>query len=304
VNRFPEFVRQLVTSLKASYPVLGIQRIANLLARAGLRLGTTTVRRFLKRATPYPVPTPASTATATSLARAALHTVKSRAPNHTWHIDLTIVPTGGGHWCPWLPRALAQRWPFCWWIAVVLDHFSRKLIATGIFGKQPTALEICALLDSAVGKAGRPPKYTITDQGVQFRDDYHDWCSWHGVKPRFGAIGRYGSIAIIERFMRALKQECLRRILVPYGHDALARELTSFTTWYNGFRPHEGLHGATPDEIYRGVQPAHLGPMFETRHKYPTRRRKLRARKGAPLELILAHVDGKTHLPIVGLRAA
>jgi hypothetical protein len=33
----------------------------------------------------------------------------------------------------------------------------------------------------------------------------------------------------------------------------MARELTSFTTWYNESRPHEGLHGATPDEINRGA---------------------------------------------------
>jgi hypothetical protein len=64
------------------------------------------------------------------------------------------------------------------------------------------------------------------------------------------------------------------------------------------------LHGATPDEIYRGVQPAHFGPRFETRRKYPTRRRKLRAGKGSRLELVLTHVDGKAHLPIVDLRAA
>ena len=64
-----------------------------------------------------------------------------------------------------------------------------------------------------------------------------------------------------------------------------------------------GLH-ATPDEIYRGLPPAHLGPRFETRRKYSARRSKLRARKGTHLELVLAHVDGKAHLPIVNLRAA
>jgi transposase InsO family protein len=304
VNRFPDFVRHIVTSLKTTCPILGVQRIANLLARAGLHLGRTTVRRFLRRPTPLPAPVPSPAATGATSLRISPRTVKSRAPNHAWNIDLTVVPAAGGLWCPWLPQALVQRWPFCWWTVVVLDHFSRKMIAAGLFGKQPTALEVCALLDRAVRKAGRAPKYTITDQGAQFQDDYRDWCSWHGVKPRFGAVGRYGSIAVIERFMRTLKQECCRRILVPYGRDAMARELTSFTTWYNEFRPHEGLHGATPDEIYRGVQQAHVGPRFETRRKYPTRKRKLRARKGTRLVLVLAHLDGKGHLPIVDLGAA
>ena len=104
--------------------------------------------------------------------------------------------------------------------------------------------------------------------------------------------------------MRTLKQECCRMILVPYGRDAMAQELATFTTWYNEFRPHWGLHGATPDEVYRGVQPAHLLPRFETRPKYPARRRTLRARRGVRIELVLAHLDGKAHLPIVDLRAA
>ena len=240
VNRFPDFVRHIVIRLKTTCPLLGHLRIANLLARTGLQLGATTVRRFLKTSTPPPAP--AITPAAPKEARAkSPRTVKSRAPNHTWNVDISTVPTSGGFWVPWLPWALVQRWPFCWWVAVVLDHFSRTVIAAGVWAKQPTAIEICALLDGAVRKAGRAPKYTITDQGVQFREEYLDWCSWHEVKPRFGAVGRYGSIAVLERFFRSMKQECFRRILVPYARDAVVRELDSFTTWYNEYRPHMGL---------------------------------------------------------------
>jgi len=43
-------------------------------------------------------------------------------------------------------RTLVQRWPFAWWIAVVLDHFSRAVVRVDVFRKEPTAAEICAML--------------------------------------------------------------------------------------------------------------------------------------------------------------
>lgn len=45
VNRFPEFVSYLVRRLKALCPTMGTRRIESILARAGLHLGATTVRR-------------------------------------------------------------------------------------------------------------------------------------------------------------------------------------------------------------------------------------------------------------------
>ena len=55
-----------------------------------------------------------------------VRTIISRHPNHTWHIDFTVVPTlFSGMYAPWIPFALVQQWPFCWRVAVVTDHFSR-----------------------------------------------------------------------------------------------------------------------------------------------------------------------------------
>jgi transposase len=48
VNRFPDFVRDIVGRIKATFPRLGTQRVANMLARAGLHVARTTVRRFLR----------------------------------------------------------------------------------------------------------------------------------------------------------------------------------------------------------------------------------------------------------------
>lgn len=48
VNKFPEFVRYAIRLLKALCPRMGKGKIAQLLCRAGLHLGTSTVGRVLK----------------------------------------------------------------------------------------------------------------------------------------------------------------------------------------------------------------------------------------------------------------
>jgi hypothetical protein len=48
VNKFPDFVRYIVRRLKTLCPLTGKAQIAQILARAGLHLGSTTVGRMLK----------------------------------------------------------------------------------------------------------------------------------------------------------------------------------------------------------------------------------------------------------------
>jgi len=51
----------------------------------------------------------------------------------------------------------------------------------------------------------------------------------HTITPRFGAVGQHRSIALIERFIMSLKNECTRIVLVPLRTDAFHQELTCFT---------------------------------------------------------------------------
>ena len=208
VNKMPEFVSVVVQQLKATCPRLGKVRISQTLARAGLQLSASTVKRVAERvikpSAPKP-PKPAAAKTSSSKAQAKKRVVTSKYPHHVWHADLSAVPVLFGFWVPWWPFALTQRWPFGAWVAIVLDHFSRDVVARGVFDKQPSADDITALLDRAVRDAGAAPKYIVTDQGQQFQDDYRAWCKARGVRPRFGALGQHGSIAVIERFIRSMK---------------------------------------------------------------------------------------------------
>jgi len=117
-----------------------------------------------------------------------------------WHVDLTILPTGGflGAVATVLLAAglasLPQVWPFCFWLGVVLDHYSRSVVAWQLFRKQPSAEAIVALFESGRKRTGATPKHVISDQGPQFGVAYRAWCAMLGVKPRYGAIGEHAAL--------------------------------------------------------------------------------------------------------------
>ncbi len=75
--------------------------------------------------------------------------VRSTRSNQIWNVDLTTVPTAGGFWVPWVPWALPQRWPFCWWVGVIVDHFSRRIMGFGVFTQNPTSAAVRQMLGRA-----------------------------------------------------------------------------------------------------------------------------------------------------------
>jgi hypothetical protein len=147
-NKLPNFVRYTLQRLKIPSPAMGKVKIAQTLCRAGLHLGVTTVGRILKE---DPRPDPGDAAPSTRI-------VTAKHPNHVWYVDLTAVPTSVGFWAPWLPFALPQRWPFCWWVAVVIDHYSRRAMGFAIFRHNPTSVSIQSFLESVIFNAGAAPR--------------------------------------------------------------------------------------------------------------------------------------------------
>jgi len=158
VNKFPDLVRYVVRRLKVLFPSMGCKRIAQTLVRAGLQLSASTVRRMLKdRARDPEHPAEAEAATPEMERTGDLRTVTAKYPNHVWHVDLTVVPTTAGFWTPWIPFSLPQVWPFCWWIACTVDHYSRLAIGFSVFKKQPTSTAVRTFLGRAISKSGASP---------------------------------------------------------------------------------------------------------------------------------------------------
>ena len=119
------------------------------------------------------------------------------------------------------------------------------------------------------------------------------WAKARGIAIRFGAVGKYGStcpskpwrsrIAIIERFIRTLKDEGTRKIVVPFGFEQMRDELGAIITWYNDHRPHMTLKARTPKEVYDDVP---LTPV-------PTL---LPWSQAPPMKLTLSFLAGRTDL--------
>ncbi len=304
VNKFPDFVRYLVQRMKTLCPMLGKVKIAQVLVRAGLHLGQTTVGRIQKE---KPAPKPPATQPSETTERI----VTSKYPNHLWMADLTIMPIGSGFWTTWLPFSLPQCWPFCWWIGLVIDHHSRRIMGVTLFWREPTSEAMRAFLGRVMHAVKAKPRHLVTDKGPQFRNkDFKPWCRRKGIKPRFGAIGQHGSIAVVERLILTLKQCIAWLLLLPLRREAFRRELLELAEWYNAERPHMSLGGRTPDEVYHGRFPANRKPRFEPRSKWPRGSPCARpwalvqGKPGVRIELDVEFQAGRRHLPIVRVRRA
>jgi transposase InsO family protein len=190
-------------------------------------------------------------------------------------------------------------------VGAVMDHYSRAILGYNVFRSEPSAQETCRWLDEVIAANGCAPKYTITDQGLQFRGQFRDWCEQHGVRPRFGAVGKHCSIAILERFWSTMKSECCRRLpIVPLRFEDFEHEIGCFMRWYDQHRSHQGLHGATPNEVLNALARARDTPRFEVRARLPVRGEERNDKQGVVLELDVEFFEGKRHLPIVRLKTA
>ena len=306
-TRYPDFVRYIVQQFKACCPILGRHKIAHILARAGLHISASTVKRCIDE----PPIDPAKIETlpdnpSSETDKTGNHEVQTWYADHVWSGDLTEVSTSNGFWCPWHPFAVPQQHPYCWWVYVVIDHFSRRLMGFVIFRTQPTTEEICQEMDRICTENKVKPKYFVSDKGKQFDScPFRKWCSDNGVKNRYGAVGRHGSIAVTERVIKSLKYEYLNRIVVPLSQSDIVNEVRSYVSWYNDFRPHTRHFGKTPNEIYFNRRAANTLPRIEPRkyakHSTPCAapRMMIRGKSGAKIKLVLDFHEGNKLLPIV-----
>jgi hypothetical protein len=117
-------------------------------------------------------------------------------------------------------------------------------------------------------------------------------------------------MAVVGRFIRALKDEYTRRIAVPSRRDGMRRELIFHLGWYNEHRPHEYLDGGTPNEVHHDRPAANLAWRVEPRAAWPvtascaTPHVPVRGAPGEVLRLVVECHGGRRHLPVVRLAVA
>jgi len=215
----------------------GRVRVANQLALLNIFISGSTVRNILDR--PKPRKAPESSAKPKKTEQVKARSIPAWYPNHVWSIDTTMVYC----WGLWLIH-----------ICVVIDHFSRKVMAA-VPLEGPNAGWINNALESAIEKHGAP-KHIISDQaGVFTGEVFAELMDSWNIKSRFGAVGKHRSIAVTERVIKTLKHEWLKHVSFIKGFDHLVKLCEEFEDWYNTWRPHMTLDGIRPDDVYYNRKP-------------------------------------------------
>ena len=236
-NKTPLEIAALVWKITRSNVGWGRVRVANQLALLNIFLAASTVRNILNR--PEPPKTPKSSAKPKKTEEIETRSIPAWYPNHVWSIDTTMVNCWG-------------LWPIH--ICVIIDHFSRKVVAA-VPLEGPNAGWINNALEGAIEKYG-VPKHIISDQAHVFTGEvFAELLGKYNIKPRFGAVGKHGSISVTERVNKTLKYEWLNRVALIKGIDHLTELCDQFQTWYNCWRPHMPLDGLRPNEVYYGNKP-------------------------------------------------
>jgi len=261
ICRLPDLVDEIVQRLKAEWPAWGTRRIAGQLARLGLLASRTSVQRILRR--------PGRPAPDHGVLPRNHPGLLAKHPNHVWMVDFTRL---GG-----LLRPV--------WVGAVIDAFSRKVLAIGVVRGAPDAVFACRLLRRAIARHG-VPRWFVSDKDPVLRAGaVRDLLCRHGIRRRFGAVGRHGSISLIERTWRSMKQEYARHLFLFETVSRLEASVMRWARWFNAERPHQGLGQRTPDDVYRERPPK-------------------RARDLTAGTLSVRFLDGDRRLPILRLHRA
>jgi putative transposase len=238
-NKTPTEIATLVWEMTKANLSWGRIRIANQLKLLGIFLSASTVRNILQRPKPHNTPSTPAANTQKMEEKAAARSIPAWYPNHVWSVDTTKV------WC-W------SLWTIQ--VLVAIDHFSRKVVCVAPL-EGPNAGWIMEALEQAMRKHGAP-KHIISDQASVFTGDaFAALLQQWNIKPRFGAVGKNGSIAVTERVIKTLKYEWLKRVPLIKGFDHLTSLCAEFESWYNTWRPHMTLEGFRPDDFYYDRKP-------------------------------------------------
>lgn len=188
--------------LKAEWPTWGTRRIAGQLARLGVKASRSSVQRVLRRPR---VPKPDD-----RLLPRALAGLLAKRPNHIWMIDFT--------------RLKGVVRPV--FVGAVIDAFSRKVLAIG-FIRGENSQFTARLLRAAISRHGAPT-WLVSDKDRALRSRVvNALLTRFGIRRRYGAVGQSGSIAIIERLWRSMKEEYARHLFLCRISHPEPRPVTS-----------------------------------------------------------------------------
>ena len=202
-------------------PRWGYQRIAGELAKLGLSVSPSTVRRLLARASLGPAPRRSGPTRREFLRRQAASIVAC---------DFFTVDT-----------AFLRRY----YVLFFIEIESRRVHLGGVsanpsgrwVAQQARNLSFCGAL--------APRGFLIHDRDAKFTATFDEILRTDGARVILTPFQAPRANAYAERFVRTAREECLDWLLI-LGPRHLERVLASFVEHYNHQRPHRGLARRPP----------------------------------------------------------
>lgn len=263
IRRYADATHHLVQNI-AGIGLGGYRKLVQWLGLVAIRVSRSTVRRYLKGPrVPKPVPPVRPS-----------RPVIAKFVHHVTHIDST-----------WLKDFLGATADG---VTVMFDSFSRFPAAVYRFAGSPEPDAMSRFVDDTFRRIGTP-RYLIADRGGEFTADrFKERVDAWGVVLRFCSAEHHRANAKLERFWRSLKS-ILFGLLPPQFQSEDRGLVVNRALAYYSNRPHEGLGGATPTEIYLALEPAHMRAVQPPRGKL-----------GAPCashKIEVAYLDGDRRFP-------
>ena len=225
--------------------VLGAEKIRTVLVQRGHQVSTEYVARLMKEMGLSSVRTTAkqdylNLRESGKKRNVLCQQFSATRPNEVWVSDVTCF-------------RLQDRNHY---ICVILDLFSRKVIAHKVSKKNSTQL-VTSTFKSAWEE--RVPELELlfhSDRGAQYTSHrFQELLRSHAVVQSFSNSGRPHDNAVAESFFASLKKEELYRKDYLSESD-FRRSISAYMEFYNMKRPHRTLKNRTPcqmEEDYQGV---------------------------------------------------
>jgi len=207
----------LIRELAAADRLWGAERIRGELLKLDVRVAKWTVQKYMREARP---------------------------PRRTGQPWATFLRNHAGDiWaCDFLPVADLLFRPVYAFFVVALG--SRRVVHVGVT-RHPTDAWVAQQLREAT-PLGHHPRYLLRDRDSKYGPAFARVAAATGIREVRTAYRAPKQNATCERFLGSVRRECLDHVLV-LGEAHLRRVLREDVTYFNGARPHQGLHQRTPD---------------------------------------------------------
>jgi len=225
-----------IDELYTMNPSFGGTTIGTILRREGLSVSDPTVRRYMSEMglqVVYPGPNLSKRAHESLIYPYLLRNVAIERVNQVWGTDITYIRMRDGFM----------------YLVAFMDWYSRYVLAWELSDSLEVGFVMKALRSAlSIGI----PEISNSDQGSQYTsDDYTALLKENNVKISMDGRGRCMDNIFTERLWRSLKYQEV--YLKDYESPREARAgITQYFELYNTFRPHQGLGGLTPHEVYFG----------------------------------------------------